>query len=158
MAKVSIIPSININTFTGKEGRKERVGRNSKPSQSSPANIIHCVISGNHLCPSNYSARMPLSPEEQTRLDELNGKITALKEKISTYEALLTPAEILTRENFFNPLNTQLAELRIEKNRLEAKATSIPQGKLFHSLISSIAFTDAFLSFLILVITNCELI
>jgi len=69
---------------------------------------------------------MPLSPEEQARLDALPNEIEALRKKISDYEALLTPAEVLARENFFNPLNSQLAELRVEKNRLEAKA-SAPQ-------------------------------
>ena len=74
---------------------------------------------------------MPLSAEEQTRLDELQGKIKALEKEISDCKAGLTPAEILANKDFFNPLNTRLAGYEAEVRELRAKASSAPlqQGK-----------------------------
>ena len=76
---------------------------------------------------------MPLSPEEQTLLEELNDEIKALKEEISSCKIGLKPAQVLKKEKFFIPLNNRLTGLEARRDRLEVKASAPkqqPQGIL----------------------------
>jgi len=66
-----------------------------------------------------------MSEADQATLKELNYEIKVLKDEIQGYKADLTPAQILDRENFFNPLNAQLATLLASKERLESKASAL---------------------------------
>ena len=90
---------------------------------------------------------MPLSTEEEARLNVLQGKIEALEKEIHDYKA---GAGVLTDKDkdYLIPLNNRLTGYEAEARELRSKAS----GKWLHSFISSIASTDTFLFAVIVIL------